>query len=397
MKTYSLLFFSSFLVTSLFFTITNLSLHIGHTLASRLVVVLSILPALLILVNQRLKRLAPIKTACPRIIKAKLVSVSLFLFLLLVYSHVMSQISLKPFSTFSLDYLISFPFILLFLPSYLKFTTKRFEEQNDEYALLGFCLMGEKKFLLTEHKELILKSIVKIFFIPIMVGGLFEATEFLLLFYWTLQPLNIITGLFFFGLAFDLTIASVGYVFASKFLGTDAKSTDSTFSGWLTCLICYPPLLVIYQLLAKQLDNFLWYDWLTVESPIYWIWATAIVGTWVIYWLSTAQFGWYFSNLSWRKLIATGPYRYSKHPAYIAKNVYWWMHTVPFYGVSSSYELYRNLLGMLFVSGVYYLRAKTEERHLMQFPEYQAYAKYIATKGILARLKQLSLYKLSKK
>lgn len=97
------------------------------------------------------------------------------------------------------------------------------------------------------------------------------------------------------------------------------------------------------------------------------------------------SFGLRFSNLSWRGLVDSGPYRYTKHPAYISKNLYWWLHTVPFVGVSSSLDLWRNILGLSFVSLVYYLRAKTEERHLMAFPEYAAYAARIEQDGLLAR------------
>src|SRR5690606_33230096 len=98
-------------------------------------------------------------------------------------------------------------------------------------------------------------------------------------------------------------------------------------------------------------------------------------------------FGLRFSNLSWRGLVNTGPYRYTKHPAYLSKNIYWWLHTVPFVGVASNMDLLRNLLGLSFVSMVYYIRAKTEEHHLMAFPEYHDYSQYINKKGLLARLK----------
>ncbi|WP_139243720.1 hypothetical protein [Alkalimonas amylolytica] len=269
--------------------------------------------------------------------------------------------------------------------------SKRQTEPVDEYARLGFCLLRQQPFYLVEHKALLLKSLVKLLFIPIMLGALFDITEQLLLFNWSLHPLALVKGLFFFGLAFDLIIASIGYVFASKLLDNDVKSTDATLSGWLVCMICYPPLLIIYQWFARQTDDYLWHDWLSMDHPLYWFWAFIITLSWLTYWLSTASFGWYFSNLTWRKLIDVGPYKYSKHPAYIAKNIYWWLHTVPFYGVSNHYELLRNLAGLTFVSSIYYLRAKTEERHLMQFPEYQAYARHIASQGALARLKKLLL------
>ena len=51
-------------------------------------------------------------------------------------------------------------------------------------------------------------------------------------------------------------------------------------------------------------------------------------------------------------------------------------------------ELARNLLGLGFVSLVYYLRAKTEERHLSKFAEYRAYSEWIAEHGLWARFRR---------
>ena len=95
-----------------------------------------------------------------------------------------------------------------------------------------------------------------------------------------------------------------------------------------------------------------------------------------------------FSNLSYRRLINKGVYRYTKHPAYISKNIYWWLYTLPFMGVAFvSVEWWKNVLGLTFVSLIYYGRAKSEERHLMKFPEYRHYCNEIDKKGIFRWLK----------
>lgn len=104
----------------------------------------------------------------------------------------------------------------------------------------------------------------------------------------------------------------------------------------------------------------------------------------MLYWLSTASFGIRFSNLTYRGLIDHGPYRYTKHPAYWSKNIYWWLHAVPFVGITSAGDFARSFLGLGFVSLIYYLRAKTEERHLRKFPEYRAYCDWIDTNGLWA-------------
>ena len=154
-----------------------------------------------------------------------------------------------------------------------------------------------------------------------MYSWLILAIESLLAFNWSLQPSIFIIGLFSFGLCIDLLLASAGYFFASRILGNEIKSTEKTWLGWLVCLICYPPLLEIFLIIKRQQDSFIWTDWLTPSTSLYWIWAFLIATTWLIYWLSTVSFGLRFSNLSWRGLVDTGPYRYTKHPAYISKNI----------------------------------------------------------------------------
>lgn len=383
--------FICFTVSLLLLLATNAHAYLGAFITSKLLIILSITPPLVILIKRQLAITSIVSAPDSNMLKAKLAVVTLFLTLLLLYSHLMAQLGFSPFGIFTFEFTLLYPVLLIFLPWYLRFSSSRLAEPDDEYARLGYCLMRQRKFVWQEHKALLLKSLVKLLFIPIMAGALFDTTEFLLQFNWSAKPLVIIAGIFTFGLTFDLIIATIGYVFASKLLNSDVKSTDPYLSGWLVCLICYPPLLVIYQWIKQQTDNLLWYDWLSADQPLYWFWAFMITATWITYWSSTASFGWRFSNLTWRGLVNTGPYAYTKHPAYIAKNIYWWMHTVPFWGVATSYELMRNLAGMVFVSTVYYLRAKTEERHLMAFKEYQDYAAYIAERGIFSRIKKVML------
>lgn len=383
--------FICFSVSLLLLIFTNIQTHIGIFFTSKLLIVLTISPPLILLLKHRLTRLPVVSLPTPRTLKAKQAVLTLFFTSLLIYSHLMSAFGVTPFGSFTFEFTVLYPMLLLSLPWYLRFTSSRMTEPQDEYAQLGYCLLRQKKFVWLEHKPLILKSVVKLLFIPIMAGALFDTTEFLLMFNWESKPLVVVAGIFSFGLAFDLVIATIGYVFASKLFNNEVKSTDPYPSGWLVCLICYPPLLVAYHWIKQQADNLLWHDWLNADQPLYWFWAFMITITWITYWISTASFGWRFSNLTWRGLVNTGPYAYTKHPAYIAKNIYWWMHTVPFWGVSNSYELIRNLAGMLFVSAVYYLRARTEERHLMAFKEYQDYAAYIAEYGIFSRIKKAVL------
>lgn len=323
-------------------------------------------------------------------LKNKSLAIRLCLLALLLFSVVMEYFfSNWPANPFNLDFLVMLPVLLLLTPWYVRWAEAAMPSGSDGYALLGQVVLGKRPWQWAEQKELLLAWLVKLFFIPLMYSWLMLVTEALLIFSWSMSPGRIIEGLFNVGLAADLLIATTGYLFASRILNNQVISTDKTWSGWVVCLLCYPPLLWVFQAAKQQTNELTWSDWLQPDQVLYWFWAGAVTSTWLVYWLSTLQFGFRFSNLSWRGLIDSGPYRFVRHPAYLSKNLYWWLYLVPFYGVTSGYELWRNLLGMTFVSLVYYLRAYTEERHLMQFPEYRDYADRIRQNGLASRCKRV--------
>ena len=85
-------------------------------------------------------------------------------------------------------------------------------------------------------------------------------------------------------------------------------------------------------------------------------------------------FGCRFSNLTHRGILTNGPYRVTKHPAYIAKNLSWWLIWLPFMLEKDWYEVLRDVVMLAMVNGIYILRARTEEAHLSRDPDYVAYA-----------------------
>src|SRR3546814_16095195 len=74
------------------------------------------------------------------------------------------------------------------------------------------------------------------------------------------------------------------------------------------------------------------------------------------------------------------------HPAYVSKNLFWWLSTLPFLVSNGSFtDMVRNSAIMATVSGVYYLRARPEERHLMTDPVYREYPAWMDRNGPLPR------------
>lgn len=374
------------------FTITWLALLIvdavgmlSTEVSARLLLILTVLPVVVVVLYSRRHGWLVRPDRSWSRVRVKALAIASLLCLMLLYSALMTWSGLAPFANFYIDMAALLPVLLLILPLYVSYVDRRLKDPEDDYYRFGLVLLGRRVWIFSEQKQFLLAAFVKILFIPAMYSGLIHALTILLTFEWSFNPGVLIAGLFFFGLSFDLVIATVGYVFASRLLGTEVRSTDSTWSGWLVCMICYPPFVVIFQYVREQADDLVWTDWLLPDQPLYWVWAVMVAGSWTLYWFSNACFGLRFSNLTWRGLIAHGPYRFTKHPCYIGKNLYWWLHTVPFIGVGLSLDLLRNLLALSFVSLVYYLRAKTEERHLARFPEYAGYMRWMDRHGLLAR------------
>jgi len=115
----------------------------------------------------------------------------------------------------------------------------------------------------------------------------------------------------------------------------------------------------------------LWGGWLVMLTGVY-AWATMV-------------FGLRFSNLTYRGVITHGPYRFTRHPAYLSKNLFWWSATLPFLVTSGGpMEALRNVVGISLVSAIYYWRARTEEAHLLrEDAKYREYHAWMAENGII--------------
>ena len=165
---------------------------------------------------------------------------------------------------------------------------------------------------------------------------------------------------------------------------THLRSVEPTMLGWAVALICYQPFwgLIGNQYLSYDNGN-TWGQWLWNTPILYGIWGSLILGLVAIYGWATVCFGARFSNLTNRGIITNGPYALTKHPAYLAKNLSWWMISIPFLAHGSVTDAIRNCLLLLGLNLIYVLRAKTEEWHLSKDPDYVTYAKWIESHGAL--------------
>ncbi|MGE3623383.1 MAG: isoprenylcysteine carboxylmethyltransferase family protein [Bdellovibrionales bacterium] len=187
----------------------------------------------------------------------------------------------------------------------------------------------------------------------------------------------------------DVAICACGYLFAMVLMDTQIRSTEPTLVGWGVALLCYEP---FWSLIGRQYIAYDpgkgWGDFFQYNYGLYVLWGCLILVLTIIYVWATVAFGMRFSNLTHRGIITSGPYRWVKHPAYLSKNLSWWLISMPFIAHNgNASECLRHSALLLMLNFVYYMRAKTEERHLSRDPVYVQYSAWIKENGLFGKIK----------
>ena len=185
----------------------------------------------------------------------------------------------------------------------------------------------------------------------------------------------------------DVQIGTVGYLLTLRPLDAQIRSGNPFLAGWLAALICYPPF--VYTLMGQggviqyEYETANWGYWIGSHPVVLWAWAGWLAFLTAVYAWATVAFGIRFSNLTYRGVLTNGPYAFTRHPAYLSKNLFWWCSAMPFLVTSGSLaEAIRNTVFLACVSGIYYWRAKTEEAHLSDDdPKYRAYHAWMEEHG----------------
>jgi len=186
----------------------------------------------------------------------------------------------------------------------------------------------------------------------------------------------------FFGL--DVVLAVTGYLLTVRLFDAQIRSTEPSLLGWFVALGCYQPFWSFWE--ANYLNygagGMSWGAWLGNSPWAYKAWGSVILALTFVYVWATTAFGVRFSNLTHRGILTNGPFRFTKHPAYVSKNITWWMISVPFLANGSGWQALRHSLLLLGLNLVYFMRARTEERHLSRDPIYVQYATAMERRGI---------------
>jgi protein-S-isoprenylcysteine O-methyltransferase Ste14 len=288
------------------------------------------------------------------------------------------------------------PIIWILSPAYIAFTTRYMIDPYDGLWHFGRLICLDFKVDYEKIQEYLLGWTVKAFFLAFM-GSILSGCiiQFLLS-----DPLNAlkhpVKGILFLvqtTLLFDVCFGTVGYILTFKLLDSHVRSTNPLLSAWVAALACYPPFALSSSSGPLNYHNATqeWFIWLHTHDLLLMIWGSIILFLAIIYAWATIAFGIRFSNLTHRGIITNGPYRWSRHPAYISKNLMWWMVYMPFLSTTNSMEAIRNCTCLLLINGIYWARAKTEEKHLHTDVVYRKYSTWIDQYGLIARIEKIYL------
>jgi hypothetical protein len=284
------------------------------------------------------------------------------------------------------------PLVVLSVP-YVIWLDRRLKQPRDGAWHFGAWLIGraheaDREIIYDFCRAWAIKAFFLAFMLAIVPGNWERAVgasaEWILA-----SPAQLTLWLIAFMFMIDVTMASIGYVLTMKPLDAHIRSANPYASGWMAALMCYPPFILMddalnYHIGTAGADGWIyWLDSWPVLQAVHGAWLVFLTG---VYAWATVAFGIRFSNLTHRGILTHGPYAWSKHPAYVSKNLFWWFAVLPFLTTTGSLvDAVRNTAILGVVSGIYYWRARTEERHLSEDGAYRDYAAWMARNGPVPR------------
>lgn len=277
---------------------------------------------------------------------------------------------------------------------YTLWLDRRMVEPRDGCWSLGAWLMGlsesvDKEAIYNHLKSWGVKAFFTAFMLAIVppgfgdfirgdISGVFD------------NPVVLANWLITFMFVIDVAFATAGYLLAMKPLDSHIRTANPYAAGWMAALICYPPFVLMD--VGRPLDYHPgtygedgWWTWFAGYPVLVGVIGTLLVALTAIYAWATVTFGYRFSNLTHRGILTNGPYAFSRHPAYLSKNLFWMISTVPFLTTGNWIDAVRATALMGIVAGVYYWRARTEERHLRADPAYEDYYQWMERNGAIPR------------
>ncbi|WP_375397469.1 methyltransferase family protein [uncultured Sphingomonas sp.] len=283
------------------------------------------------------------------------------------------------------------PFLFVASIPYTIWLDRRLVEPRDGCWSLGAWLMGldetiDREAIWNHLRSWAVKMFFTAFMLSIVPPGFrdFIRGDLAQVLY---HPVALANWLITFMFMIDVAFATAGYIVALRPLDTHIRTANPFAAAWMAALICYPPFVLMGNNgpLDYHPGTADWTHWFAGHDVVLATWGAMLVALTAIYAWATIAFGLRFSNLTHRGILTHGPYRFSRHPAYLSKNLFWLLETIPFLTTGSLVDALRTCVLMAAVAGIYYWRARTEERHLGLDPDYRAYSDWMTRNGMIPR------------
>lgn len=168
----------------------------------------------------------------------------------------------------------------------------------------------------------------------------------------------------------------VSYLSDTTIFKNKIKSVDTTPLGVLSCICCYYPVtLLTYSFIQVTEENLLPVNNPNLLAILNIIIILANLGSLI----AVLRLGTKVGNLTNRGIVTEFPYNVIRHPDYSMQIIYIIATTIPLM-LLNDVSLFNKVI-MIFSTFawiyIYYLRAITEERHLIQDPAYEEYTKKV--------------------
>jgi protein-S-isoprenylcysteine O-methyltransferase Ste14 len=321
---------------------------------------------------------------------------SIVLFLWVVF-HFFLPISSLQFDDAGLRFAENQDYVYLFYlwVGYLPYSliTHKLKSRTNEQSRIERLINGLKnKKDAADVNQILLVFAVKFFFVPLMyLGTLFYGKEsYYYLVHFDTQVFNgksiaevfnfvIYPFIVYFAMFLALIVYLVGYIYESKKYKTTIISVESSWFGWIVTLICYAPFYpFLFYVFPNASQDFAFFKSQEITFVVRLVLSLILI----LKTITIFNLGLKSSNLTYRGIVTNGIYGWIRHPHYACKLMLWWI------GLAPSAYVHPWLIGpMIFWSVIYYLRAVTEEQHLIRndkaYLEYQKKVKYMFIPGVI--------------
>jgi len=282
------------------------------------------------------------------------------------------------------------PVILVISFLYILWVDARMTQPRDGYWQIGAWLTRQSHHVeYAGLRHFMLGWVIKGFFLPIMFSYLVNTIAGSApISAWATQDLVTLTRhLMLLALLLELIVVCVGYTLTLRLLDAHIRTTNPALWGWVVTLICYAPFnaVITGQIFSRD-TGVPWHETIQDYPLLAGPWLALLLLSFGVWVWATASFGLRWSNLTNRGVVTCGPYRWMKHPDYMSKVCFFWLTSAPFLADVPVQTQIAATAGMIVVTMIYFGRAKAEELHMSEDPDYVRYATALNTRGICAPL-----------